>query len=190
VHSTFTVGSINAGIALYSMLTVALSGVAGRFLYVRVHRDLHGEKLSLGEMRKHVTGDDTAMAKLRFAPDVQAALQAYEDYTLSHEGRMLSVMWHAPLLHWRRWRTERRCHESLRMRLLALSKTEGWSQKDFRRRLRASRALTSDFLRTAQSIAEFSAWDKLFSLWHVVHVPFVYMMVLSAVAHVVAVHAY
>jgi hypothetical protein len=190
VHSTFMVGSINAGIALFSMVIVALSGVAGRFLYVRVHRDLQGDKLSLGEMRKHITGDESALAKLRFAPEVQAALQYFEEYALAHEGKVLNVMLHAAALSFRRWRTERRCHEILRVRLLALVKTEGWSQRDFRRRLRTSRALTSDFLRTAQRIAEFSAWDKLFSLWHVVHVPFVYMMVLSAVAHVVAVHAY
>jgi hypothetical protein len=36
----------------------------------------------------------------------------------------------------------------------------------------------------------FSAWERLFALWHVAHVPFVYILALSAVAHVVAVHAY
>jgi hypothetical protein len=45
-------------------------------------------------------------------------------------------------------------------------------------------------LMTLQRIAQFSAWERLFSWWHVAHVPFVYLMVLSAIAHVVAVHAY
>jgi hypothetical protein len=32
IHSTFRVGSLNAGVALYSMLLVAASGVVGRFI--------------------------------------------------------------------------------------------------------------------------------------------------------------
>jgi hypothetical protein len=32
-HSTFHVGSLNAGVALYSMIIVALSGVVGRFIF-------------------------------------------------------------------------------------------------------------------------------------------------------------
>ncbi|HJV61433.1 MAG TPA: hypothetical protein VJ743_10850, partial [Albitalea sp.] len=32
VHSTFRVGSLNAAVALYSMLIVALSGIVGRFI--------------------------------------------------------------------------------------------------------------------------------------------------------------
>lgn len=35
LHSTFRVGSLNAAVALYSMLIVALSGVVGRFIYSR-----------------------------------------------------------------------------------------------------------------------------------------------------------
>jgi hypothetical protein len=30
----------------------------------------------------------------------------------------------------------------------------------------------------------------MFALWHVAHIPFVYLLVLSAVVHVVAVHMY
>jgi hypothetical protein len=30
----------------------------------------------------------------------------------------------------------------------------------------------------------------LFALWHVLHIPFLYVMVICAVIHVVAVHAY
>ncbi len=43
-HSTFRVGSLNAGVALYSMIIVALSGIVGRFIYSRVNRGLYGEQ--------------------------------------------------------------------------------------------------------------------------------------------------
>lgn len=190
IHSTFTIGSINAGVALFSMVIVALSGVVGRFLYVRVHRDLHGEKLSLAELRKHIAGDEVAVAKLHFAPRVQAALHEFERRALAGRRTIAHVVLGSVVLGWQRWRTQRQCHAELRVRMLVLAKVEGWSKQDYRRRLRAARALATDYLKTTQRLAEFSAWERLFSLWHVVHVPFVYMMVLSAIAHVVAVHAY
>jgi hypothetical protein len=43
LHSTFHIGSLNAGVALYSMLIVAGSGVVGRFIYARVNRGLRGD---------------------------------------------------------------------------------------------------------------------------------------------------
>ena len=35
-----------------------------------------------------------------------------------------------------------------------------------------------------------TAFERVFALWHVAHLPFVYLLVISAVVHVVAVHAY
>jgi hypothetical protein len=39
-------------------------------------------------------------------------------------------------------------------------------------------------------VAHFASWERLFSLWHVLHLPFVYLMVICALVHVFAVHAY
>ena len=38
--------------------------------------------------------------------------------------------------------------------------------------------------------AAFRVYERLFSLWHIIHVPFFCMMVVSAIVHVVAVHMY
>lgn len=46
------------------------------------------------------------------------------------------------------------------------------------------------YLRELQDVAQFRAYERLFSLWHVLHVPFVFMLVFSAIVHVVAVHMY
>ena len=37
LHSTFHVGSLNAGVALSCMLVVAGSGIIGRFFYTKIH---------------------------------------------------------------------------------------------------------------------------------------------------------
>ena len=68
---------LNAGVALYSMLIVAGSGVIGRFLYMRVNRGLTGEKTSLKQLETRAgLAQSEARSKLHFAPEVEAMLQA------------------------------------------------------------------------------------------------------------------
>lgn len=190
VHSTYRIGSINAGVALFSMLIVAASGVVGRFLYVRLHRNLRGEKMSLIELRGQREAADGSVSRLRFAPDVAARILAYEREALP-DGQAAPGLWQA-LVHLpvRRWQVRHECRRELKLRILALGRSEGFSRGKTRRALEEARRLVGDELMTIQRIAQFSAWERLFSWWHVAHVPFVYLMLLSAVAHVVAVHAY
>ena len=58
------------------------------------------------------------------------------------------------------------------------------------RRLAAAGAMISTYLEAARHAAQFSAYERLFSLWHILHVPFVFMLVISGVVHVIAVHMY
>lgn len=192
LHSTFRIGSINAGVALLSMAVVAVSGVVGRFLYVRIHRDMQGEKLSLEELRQSLRGDGEAVGtRLRFAPAVAQALADFEAaWLLPGRPRLAQVLKVALWLPVARWQVQRRCHTALRMRLLAAATEQGWGRQEFRRRLRTARRVCHDYLHSVQRIAQFAAWERLFALWHVAHVPFVYLMVISALVHVVAVHAY
>ena len=46
------------------------------------------------------------------------------------------------------------------------------------------------YLRTAQRLAQIHVYQRLFSWWHVLHVPLVWMLVATAIAHVIAVHMY
>ena len=190
LHSTFRIGSVNAGVALYSMLVVAFSGVIGRFLYVRLHRDLHGEKINLGQLRKAHSAQDTASLHLGFAPQVAQRLIGFESEALAEQGRRPGLFRSLVAVPVRRMQVDRACREELKFRALALGKTQGWDQQRTARLLRKTRRLVHQELMAIQRIAQFSAWEKLFAWWHVAHVPIVYLMVLSALAHVVAVHAY
>lgn len=190
VHSTFKIGSINAGVALFSMLVVAASGVVGRFLYVRVHRDLRGEKLNLMELRGAQSANAGAVARLRLQPKAAQQLAAFEQDLLAEQRRRPGLLHSMLVLPARRRRLERICRADLKRTLLAPPQTGGRSRREAARQWRKSRELVHEELMMVQRIAQFSAWERLFSWWHVAHVPFVYLMVLSAVAHVVAVHAY
>ena len=191
LHSGFHIGSLNAGVAFYSMVVVALSGVVGRFLYLRVHRSLNGEKETLAQLRLKLALDNSAAARLRFAPRVVERCRAFEHYALEQRMRTgFEVVRAMFLLPWVRWTTEWACRAELRRRLVAVAHTENWSRRQLHSRLKLARRVARDYLAGAQRVAMFAAWDRLFSWWHVAHVPFVYILAISAVVHVIAVHAY
>ena len=50
--------------------------------------------------------------------------------------------------------------------------------------------LLRDYLGAASAAARFGAVERLFSLWHVAHLPLVVILVLTALFHVLAVHMY
>jgi hypothetical protein len=47
-----------------------------------------------------------------------------------------------------------------------------------------------EYLVNVRDLAQLGTYEKLFSLWHIFHVPLVYMLVFSAIWHVIAVHMY
>ncbi|MCF8160258.1 MAG: hypothetical protein K9J76_06125 [Polaromonas sp.] len=191
LHSTFRVGSLNAAVALYSMLLVAASGVIGRFIYARVNRGLHGEKAELKDIQSRAgLQQEDARSRLSFAPRVEAWLMAFERSELKAKAGWVTYFRQVFWLPMQQWLLYRQCAAELRQVLQALADKENWHQKDLAKRNKHSRTLVSQYLSAVTRVSQFRAYERLFSLWHVAHIPFVYLMVISAVVHVFAVHIY
>jgi hypothetical protein len=191
VHSSFQIGSLNAGVALYSMVIVVASGVVGRFIYVRVNRGLNGERMSLLELRKRAgMVESDARSKLQFAPEVEARLQAFEDHELRDNPGWLMHLRQVTILPLQQQFAYWRCATELRRRLRKMAARQGWAFDDLRRRERRALRLAQRYLDAVVRVAQYSAYERLFALWHLAHLPFVYLLVISAVVHVIAVHAY
>ncbi len=47
-----------------------------------------------------------------------------------------------------------------------------------------------DRLSATRRVVEFAAFERLFSLWHALHMPLFMMLLIAGVVHVVAVHVY
>ncbi len=191
LHSTFRVGSLNAAVAMYSMVAVAVSGVIGRFIYARVNRGLHGEKASLRDLQTRAGLEEAdARSRLAFAPEVEARLIAFEQRELKARVGWFTYTRQVFWLPLQQWLTYRRCVAELRLSLRTLAQQQNWSHNDLLTREKYSGKLVWQYLQAVTRVAQFTAYARLFSLWHVAHIPFVYLMVISAVVHVVAVHAY
>ena len=191
VHSTLRFGSVNATVAFVSMALVAGSGVMGRFLYAQIHHGLYGRRASLAELRERAGLDSAKLrSKLAFAPAVEQQLNEFarraeetRHHGLVHPLQFLALGLHAAV-------ARRRCTREATEALQRVAARKQWTEAQLARRIERRRKLIASHLAAVQRVAQFAAFERLFSIWHVLHVPLVYMMVLSAVAHVIAVHMY
>lgn len=191
VHSTFRVGSLNAAVALYSMCVVVVSGVVGRFIYVRVHRGLRGEQTSLDALQVSAgLVESEARSWLRFAPELERALQAFEQRETAARPGLWTWLRQSLWLPLAAELELRRCARLLEPPLRQMAREERWNAETLARRRRRSRKLVSRYLQAVVKVAQYTAYERLFALWHVAHIPVLVLLVVSAVVHVVAVHAY
>ncbi len=191
VHSSFQIGSLNAGVALYSMGIVVASGVIGRFIFTRINRGLNGERMSLTELRERAgLVESDARSRLHFAPLVEARLLAFEERELHAEPDWMTHLRQVAWLPLQQWIAYRHCVAEVRLRLRHLAIGLKWSDDEVHQRERRARKLIDRYLDAVVRVAQYTAYQRLFALWHLAHLPFVYLLVISAVVHVIAVHAY
>ena len=191
VHSTFRVGSLNAAVALYSMVIVALSGVIGRFIYRHVNKGLRGEEIGLQDLQRFAgMHKDDARSRLSFAPEVEQRLKAFEQAQLGARAGWPTYVRHAFWLPVQSWRAARDCSHALREPLRQLARQNGWSQEEVATHHRRALKLVRSYLNAVVGVAQYTAYERIFALWHVAHIPFVYLLIVSAIVHIVAVHAY
>ena len=190
-HSTFRIGSQNAMVAMVSMLLVAGSGVVGRYIYVRVHDGQSGQELKLDELE----GDEESEAlnfnrDMHWAPDVIAMLMNFREEAKrpGHGARESALRFLR--LPWLERRVRRQCRRALSGHLDKRAVARQWDPQ--KRVLRGHQfdALVARYTATVKRAAQYDVYKRLFSLWHVLHVPFLYLLAASAVYHVVAVHMY
>lgn len=191
LHCAFSIGSLNAGVALYSMLIVAGSGVVGRFLYLRTHRGLSGGLQGLQSVREELgLHHHEAHRRLAFAPQAEALVVRFEarvtPEALARSGWLEAFV----TLPWIRLRTQTLCLRALNTAVRRRARELDWGPDRRRHEWVKLRDTVLALMRTGLRVAQYERAVKLFALWHVLHVPFVYLMVLCAVVHIVAVHVY
>lgn len=191
VHSTFQLGSLNATIATVAMLIVAGSGIVGRFLYRHIHHGLLGKRESLRELQSVARFQEEALKSLfHRVPEVEARLLAFHERSLQGEAGWTTHLRRVLILPWRQQFEYAACCAGLDREMAKLARARRWTRGDLKARRRRARALVRTYLGSVVRVAQFSAYERLFALWHMLHVPFIYILVVSAAAHVVAVHVY
>lgn len=177
-HANFQLGSLNSRVALFCMLTVAGSGLVGRFIYAKIHHGLYGERASVQELSREIEFlHGTIAENTDLSAAVLERLSALEAAVLHRRGGLLATTLRHLAIGGRLRRTRRSVCRQLRESLPRESADAGCR-------------LIREHLTRLRRVSELSVYERLFALWHILHVPLFLMMVVTAIVHVFAVHLY
>jgi hypothetical protein len=189
-HANFGLGAANSNVALFSMLTVAASGLVGRYIYARIHHGLYGSKLTLSELQKDSDGT-RANAAASVIPDLATPLAEAEAHILG-AGPHLPMLAVVKLVHVSATVVHLRVQLRARIRN-ALSSSAGHSATlgpERQQLKRAAYAYVDARLVATRRVAGFNAYERLFSLWHALHLPLIFILIVAGIVHVIAVNIY
>ena len=175
-HSGFHLHSVNATVAFSSMVIVASSGLLGRYAYVRIHKGMSGSKHSLNELRQELSDSQNVIfIELKPYPEVIGILEGFNHYALESNPGFLGKTVRPLVL------PVYRQIARYRAKKLLPSKS---------REARRLSLFVEDYLYGTERFSQFKIFEQIFSLWHVVHIPLVYLLAATAIWHVIAVHMY
>jgi hypothetical protein len=187
-HSNFSLGATNSNVALACMLVVSGSGLFGRYFYTRIHHGLHGRRASLAELKDYAEKLRWITTNVDFLPDLVARIES-EEHSIVGRCEKLPLLARPPVCAIGTALARRRLRRHVRQSLRA-SSPAGAPQGRRRALLDSATAYIDDRLSATRRVVEFAAFERLFSLWHALHMPLFLMLLIAGVVHVVAVHVY
>lgn len=192
LHSNFRLGALNSNVALFTMLIVMASGIVGRYIYGHVHTGLDGRKA----IAKEILAEAEALkkqlgAEMRVGDYVLAELNRFSYPVLAAPSTgALSSLWSGGALAVRSRFLRVRILAAVRRLILVEGKALGWPWRERRARFLEVSRVVKLYFDAVLGAAELAFFERLFALWHVLHLPLMFLMVMAAVIHVWAVHRY
>ncbi len=153
-HTSFKIGGL-VSVSFWSMVAVVLSGVIGRFIYIRIPRTIEGRELSLNEVRDLKT-DIGEILVTKYALDkisLDAIIESSQESRKNRSG-IRSIKKSLKDNHLSRFQ---------RAQVIKLVKNE---------------------ISLNHRINRLQTMQKLFKYWHVAHLPFALVMLVIMVVHV------
>ena len=174
-HANFQLGSLNSNIALFSMIIVASSGLFGRYFYTHIHHGLYGSRISLQELKQNLAAEHNSLFADECLDDsFRKRLNAIEQKVMEPYSGVFASFYHAMLL-------------AASARSITKRLTEQFRNTDDYARIKKE---VARYVLALRKITAFKLYERLFSLWHLFHLPLFFMMLITAVVHIFAVHLY
>ena len=190
LHTNFKLGSLNSQLALFTMLIVVASGIIGRYLYSKVHKGLYGSQAQLREVVDDLSVlKDGLGASFSGLESVAKELARYVPDELRPPSFAKGIT--SALFSGARTRASRR-------RILGLARhyldraphLQDLSRRQRRHQLRDIDQQLGLYFTVVKKAERLAFFERIFGLWHHLHVPLFVLLTLTVVLHVIAVHRY
>ncbi len=190
-HANFSLGATNSNVALFSMLLVAGSGVIGRYIYTRLHARLEGHEDTLEQLKAVGERLRAQSASITILPGVLDAIEEAERKLVEPPKGSLMRFLHlssgALRIALARWLVRRAINEAVQK---ARRQESELLARHARRLGVVARQYAYRRLDAGRRMTEFKLYSRLFSYWHVLHIPLFFMLLIAGVVHVIAINVY
>ena len=189
-HSNFKLGATNSNIALICMLLVAGSGVIGRYIYTRLHARMDGHEVTLQQLKAVGERLRSQTTSIAFLPGLLDAIEQIERRMIEPPknaiGRFLNLFTGGIRLALARWLVRREIIRAIQIarrhnKVIAVNaqRVATVAYRYAERRFEAGRR-----------VKEYALYARVFSLWHVLHIPLFFMLLIAGIVHVIAINVY
>jgi hypothetical protein len=190
-HANFRFGATNSNVALICMLLVAGSGVIGRYIYTRIHVNLDGRQDSLDDLQSVAEKIRSQTTELAFLHGLLDAIEREERRLVDTDRAAFSgtlVVFTGGV---RAALARTRLHRLIRRAVAQAREHESASVAWHAERIAAVACRYADRrIDAGRRVAEYRLYERLFSFWHVLHIPLFFMLLIAGIAHVIAINLY
>jgi len=189
IHSSFDFRSINSNVAMFSMLFIIISGALGRYLYTQFTLLLHRLYLKVNQTEQAMY-NNIAYYNCNAAKQVNTKLSQFAQHSFKQPenipevmGRYFSIISLAIYTY----------TVSIRdiYKIIKSASVLGDMKKDEIRRVKKEhRRQIGNYILDVSTMGYLNLLERVFKHWRVLHVPFLYILFLTSIAHVIVVHMY
>lgn len=190
-HANFRLGAFNSNVALFSMLVVAISGIIGRYIYTRIHYSLYGQLANLIELQNNFEQQkELAQPHFELIPGVKEELLYFTKDLFVPSTTLFGSIKRFLTTEWKfqttRWKIQR--ISAIYINQYAIKHEWGFFRKQ-RMKMQVRRK-ANIFLKQAVKVAEFNFYERIFSFWHILHIPLVSILIFTVIMHLIAINRY
>ena len=189
-HANFSLGSTNSNLAMFSMLTVACSGLIGRHFYKKIHFGLYGHKATLKDLRSdfQLTKGNLG-AHISLSPAIIKQIKQYEKMMLKKRIFFLHIL-NLPILFFKTKLLSFYIKYALIQDLKKQASNNNWGNEMLDDFISQAKVYLGDYFLCLRKISQLSLYHRLFSVWHILHMPLYIILLITGIVHVIAVHMY
>jgi hypothetical protein len=190
-HSNFSLGATNSNVALICMLLVAGSGVIGRYIYTRLHAHLDGSENTLEQLKAAGERVRSQTHSITLLPGLLQAIEDVERRLIQPPkgsiARFLHVFTGAFRMGRAQWILRREIKHAVEE---AVRRESPLIARHAQSLAMVARRYAYRRLDAGRRVNEYKIYARLFSFWHVLHIPLFFMLLIAGTVHVIAINVY
>jgi len=170
---------------------VTVSGLIGRYFYTRIHRGLYGKRANIEELRDEISdavGNSRGLAAI--LPDFISELHVVSAKLMGDEFTRTVSIGHSLSWTLKYYFVRLRLYLLINKELKAKAAVNSVVRSNTGNLRKTANAYATQQVRLMRQVAQLAFYERLFSLWHLFHMPLFLLLVVSALVHVLAVHMY